>query len=273
MPSEGRLPSFIPYCSWFFGQRRRTPSNTLPEALVRQCWIPILVSSTYIILPFKSMPSFHYPQFRYPPFWIHLHVHKISFSQFWPATRRSAIHTPHHDSSHNYCDFYNTYFCNTISNGLIRTLPDFIDVTWDNLVTIFRKTGYLTGLPVYSLILSWYSLLSFLIICTCLELLFNLLSSRSDIMADVNCHNLAGESNFMQKSTVKSHEVAKIYGCPQILCDDDQDASVFPWIRWQNVFGRPRSINILEAHSYFPSLRWAKMAQGVLSIQVQLRPF
>jgi hypothetical protein len=71
--------------------------------------------------------------------------------------------------------------------------------TWDNLLPRFRKNGYLAGLPVYPFILSWFSLSSFLIICTYLELFFNLLGSRRGIIGNVNCQNLVGEKNFMQQ--------------------------------------------------------------------------
>jgi hypothetical protein len=58
-----------------------------------------------------------------------------------------------------------------------------------------------------------------------------------------------------------------------ICSEDDQGASVFPWIRRKNVFVRRKSINILEVYSYFPWLGWPKTAEWVQSIHLQLRPF
>jgi hypothetical protein len=71
------------------------------------------------------------------------------------------------------------------------------EITW---FQDFEKSDYLAGLPEYPFILSWFSLMSFLIICTYLELFFNLLGSRRDIIVNANCQKFIGESNVVQQS-------------------------------------------------------------------------
>jgi hypothetical protein len=89
---------------------------------------PPFVSLIQVIPPFKPIPGSYYAQFSYSTLWVQIYLHKIFYSQFWSSKQRSAIHGSHHDSSHNYCDFYNNYFWKNIANAFIRLLVDFIDV-------------------------------------------------------------------------------------------------------------------------------------------------